>query len=278
MDEALKFAQQALDLTVKTLGSEHTETAIAHMNLGLILREKKKYKESAVSFRRVAEIYEKLGTQSKKLIETYEALAFTQFLGKLKTEFEANYLKAIETAEAKFGKESKESFSPVLNLANIYAREKKLDKANEFYLKGYEIAYKNFGKDAEELNQIQGSRICMGATTQNGNSDSQKKFSEAIKKILGDLPEPADIINGKALSLPKPRYPSEARNERIGGTIAVGVQIDELGNVTKAKAMCGHPILAKVSEESAFGAKFTPTLIHGKRVKVNGIITYNFAP
>src|SRR6059058_5489125 len=43
------------------------------------------------------------------------------------------------------------------------------------------------------------------------------------------------IINGKAISLPKPMYPDEARLANVGGPVMVDVIIDEGGNVISAK-------------------------------------------
>jgi TonB family protein len=90
-------------------------------------------------------------------------------------------------------------------------------------------------------------------------------------------PEKQVVINGKAISLPKPPYPLEARTVKASGTVSVKVLIDEEGNVTEAKAQNGHQILRVAAEKAALQAKFTPTLINGKKVKVTGIITYNFA-
>ena len=43
------------------------------------------------------------------------------------------------------------------------------------------------------------------------------------------------ILNGKAIKLPKPAYPAEAKAARAGGTVRIKVTIDEDGNVTSAE-------------------------------------------
>ncbi|CAN5627810.1 hypothetical protein BH20ACI4_BH20ACI4_31430 [soil metagenome] len=86
------------------------------------------------------------------------------------------------------------------------------------------------------------------------------------------------VVNGKALSLPKPAYPIEARNERASGAVNVQVVIDESGNVISAKAVSGHELLREASEQAALGAKFSPTILEGVPVKVSGVIVYNFVP
>ncbi|MBK8302571.1 MAG: energy transducer TonB [Pyrinomonadaceae bacterium] len=88
----------------------------------------------------------------------------------------------------------------------------------------------------------------------------------------------AGVVNGKALSLPKPGYPSAARPNRIGGTVSVEVHIDEKGNVVRAGAISGHPVLQDASRVAACGAKFSPTKLDGNFVRVSGVVTYNFVP
>jgi protein TonB len=84
------------------------------------------------------------------------------------------------------------------------------------------------------------------------------------------------VLNGKALSLPQPAYPSIARAAHASGTVTVQVLIDEQGNVIRAHAVDGHPLLQAVSVAAAREAKFSPTLLEGEPVKVTGVIKYNF--
>lgn len=84
------------------------------------------------------------------------------------------------------------------------------------------------------------------------------------------------VLNGKAIVLPKPDYPAEARTARISGTVVVQVTIDEYGNVAAAKAVSGHPMLQQVSVNAALMARFNPTFLMGEAVKVTGVLTYNF--
>lgn len=91
-------------------------------------------------------------------------------------------------------------------------------------------------------------------------------------------PSEGGVLNGRAIRLPRPAYPSVARARHAGGVVVVQVLIDELGNVIAACAVSGHPALTRVSEDAAREAKFTPTKLSGKSVKVIGLITYNFVP
>ncbi len=79
------------------------------------------------------------------------------------------------------------------------------------------------------------------------------------------------VLNGKAISLPKPAYPPIARAAHAAGTV-----IDENGNVVSAHAVSGHPLLQAAAVGAARQAKFSPTKLSGQPVKVTGVIQYNF--
>jgi periplasmic protein TonB len=84
------------------------------------------------------------------------------------------------------------------------------------------------------------------------------------------------VLNGKAISLPKPPYPPIAKTARASGTVTVQVTIDENGNVISASAISGHPLLRAAAVAAARQARFTPTKLSGQPVKVTGVINYNF--
>lgn len=86
----------------------------------------------------------------------------------------------------------------------------------------------------------------------------------------------SEVLNSKALLLPKPPYPQLAKQIRLQGMVTVQVLIDESGKVLSAKALSGHPMLVPDSQKAAMQARFSPTTINGQPVKVSGVITYNF--
>lgn len=96
------------------------------------------------------------------------------------------------------------------------------------------------------------------------------------KKITA--PISGGVLNGKAISLPKPQYPAIARTARASGQVTVQVTIDENGSVISARAVGGHPLLQAAAVQAARGARFSPTKLSGQPVKVTGVITYNFLP
>jgi TonB family protein len=98
----------------------------------------------------------------------------------------------------------------------------------------------------------------------------------AAAKPTPHAPISGGVLNGKALSLPKPQYPAIARQAHASGTVVVQVLIDENGAVIAAHAISGHPLLQAVAVQAAHQARFSPTKLSGQPVKVNGVIQYNF--
>lgn len=85
------------------------------------------------------------------------------------------------------------------------------------------------------------------------------------------------VLNNRATSLPEPPYPPAARAVKASGTVVVQVVVDESGRVRSANAVSGHPLLKAAAEAAARQARFTPTIVGGKAVKINGTINYEFA-
>jgi len=86
----------------------------------------------------------------------------------------------------------------------------------------------------------------------------------------------SNVLNGEALSLPKPPYPPLARQLHIQGTVNVQVVISETGKVISAKAASGNAALTAAAQQAALQARFSPTMLGDQPVKVSGMITYNF--
>lgn len=86
----------------------------------------------------------------------------------------------------------------------------------------------------------------------------------------------AGIINDKATNLPAPVYPAAAQAVKAAGEVNVKVLVDEQGATLTAESISGHPLLRQAAEQAALQAKFPPTQLSGKPVKVSGVLVYNF--
>lgn len=115
----------------------------------------------------------------------------------------------------------------------------------------------------------------------NPDNESAKNNLARLKGKTSSVTEPSDLIsigvvNSKALNLAKPTYPPAAKGTGAEGTVYVEVIIDEDGNVISAKAVSGHNLLRNPAEDAARVSKFSPTLLSGRKIKVKGVIVYNF--
>src|SRR6266850_6338363 len=80
------------------------------------------------------------------------------------------------------------------------------------------------------------------------------------------------ILNGKAIYLPQPDFPSG----NASGVVMVQVLVDEQGNVIEARAVSGAQPLQAAAVNAAHLAKFSPTTLMGEPVKVSGLLSYSF--
>jgi len=83
-------------------------------------------------------------------------------------------------------------------------------------------------------------------------------------------------LSDQTIEKPPPVYPPAARAAKASGTVTVEVTVSEKGEVTRATALSGHPLLRASAEQAARKAKFKPKLQDGKAVPMKGLLTYNF--
>ena len=158
--------------------------------------------------------------------------------------------------------------------------------ANAYNLRG--VAYANkldFDSAIADFDKaIQFDPVLKNAHNNRGFAFSQKG-DEARARADYEIEEqlyphqssgPVNVLNGRALKLAMPGYPAKARKARASGTVVVKVLIDEEGKVISAKAISGHPLLLAASVEAAKKSLFSPTLLSGEPLKVEGVIEYNF--
>ena len=187
--------------------------------------------------------------------------------------------------------EQKQEAKPTKVEQNVDVRKELIASVDESRLPPKEISAK-----ASDVPPVR-----RGVTTVLGSSDSNASapmpagpgagtvVSTPAKVNIADEPPPpaatptprtapisGGVLNGKAISLPKPQYPPIARAAHAAGTVVVQVLIDENGNVVSAKAVSGHPLLQAVAVAAARQARFSPTKLSGQPVKVTGVIQYNF--
>lgn len=97
-----------------------------------------------------------------------------------------------------------------------------------------------------------------------------------------DLPDrPAvfvenEVLSSRVISLPRPVYPEEARQQKVAGIVRVLATVDETGSVAEAEAVSGSPLLQDAAVNAAKQAKFEPIGRAGRGARMKTIISYNF--
>jgi TonB family protein len=165
----------------------------------------------------------------------------------------------------------------------VYLNTKKDDAVQDEFLSSFVLPEKTAAPPATVAAAAQGTTegpanpapaeaAKPAANEEPKQDDAQKPATEAGKRA----PISAGVLNGKAISLPKPDYPPDARAAGAEGVVVVQVMVDEQGNVTEARPISGPKQLQEVSVNAALQAKFSPTLVSGEPVKVTGVLVYNF--
>lgn len=279
-DEALPLAVRVLAIREKELGADSKPVAVALTNLGAIYYSQAKFGKSEEAYQRALTIYEKLREgDSANSARILDSLALLNYKRDNPSKTEELYLRALAIREKLFGNESAEFAGDLYNLALFYNAISNYEKAEQYFQRLMEIKEKLPESARRIYADLKSRYSCVlrkdgkpyEAKRVEGEDSAGAPDEEAKAKQVN-----GGIIKGKAISLPRPEYPSAARNAHVSGTVAVQVTIDETGKVIFACALSGHPLLQPAAESAAMRARFTPTWLEGAPVKVTGVVTYNF--
>jgi periplasmic protein TonB len=133
---------------------------------------------------------------------------------------------------------------------------------------------------AEKLNAMDSPEVKKVSTNADPQAPVVVLDSEpptSLSPTLALSPVSGGVLNGTALNLPSPLYPDNARRMRISGIVSVDVVLDETGKVIFAQATRGPVPLRDAAVQAALRARFSPTMLSGRPVRVSGVINYNFA-
>ena len=298
-DEALPLAKRVLEMRERTLKPDDLAVASALNNLAAIYARKQKNGEAEELLKRSLAIAEKSAGA-----ESDFAADVAGQLGRLRLEAsdfkEAARLlqRALAAKEKRHGAQSPTLVPVLLNLADLNfllsepgpayaalaralailkAQRPRKDPATVSRLRTYYCPLMGIDRlKNAELAKLVGEVIWrLEEPEQAAASDIERK-ERAARGESDENVVRGEVVNGRALSKPQPDYPRQAKEQRVAGVVVVKIVVDETGKVIEADALCGHALLARASVESARKARFTPTLLAGRPVKVSGVITYNF--
>ena len=139
------------------------------------------------------------------------------------------------------------------------------------------------GAQKKGLRRSRPRPLTVSSGVQELNAETPEERAKIIEECEApDRPKPegeARIVSqlcGKAISLPRPRYPEEAKAAKVSGQVRVAVVLDERGRVVWAKAVTGEALLQDAARKAACRARYSPTMISGRPVRTQMSITYNF--
>jgi protein TonB len=120
------------------------------------------------------------------------------------------------------------------------------------------------------------SAVCVTCNTEPPRVRVEDKPPEPVPPKPKTEHVPSTVLASKAISLPQPIYPAMAKQIRLQGAVNIQILVDEQGKVVSAQVVSGHPILSGPARDAAMRARFTPTILNGVPMKIQGVITYNF--
>jgi len=274
-DEALPLAQRSLEISENELKADPKFSVTSLFNLATIYFEKGKHGEAEQLYKRLLILQQPESSFGLPVSDTLTRLALLRFWKRDTAAAASLMRRSIAIKEKVQGQNHTDVAQSSFILAEFYSLNGNVKEAEPLYQRALQIWIKQSGKEDHRVENALDRYYCMLA-----NNGQTKRYEEFRKTVLLSEADNAhtstDVLNGKATSKPVPPYPRKALEGRIYGVTAVKIVVDETGKVVKAKAICGHHLLTGASEEAVLKAQFTPTLLDGQPVKVNGVMTYNF--
>lgn len=283
--EALVPAKQAVEIREKALGPEHELTLVSLKNLAAVYGELNKHSDAAGIRQRVLKIEEKLyGASSIKLSDNLSKLGWERAR-------EQNYGAAIELfkrnlqiREAAYGADHKELVPALNDLAMSSQRDGKLAQSIGYFKQMIAIQEKHLGENHIDVAELL-SKCAVILKQANKKAEAEEYDARARAIYLSQTNAPdseavnlaTHILQGAAILKVQPGYPNAAKQARVQGSVLVQVVIDEAGIVTKATAIKGPSELIPACEAAAKQWRFKPTIVNGRPIRVQGVLTFNFA-
>lgn len=279
--QALPFAIRVLEIRESVPNPELESVTSAHLNLAEVYLALGRYGQADRSYARVRESYKKLNVNDVRLANVLERIALVQFAMTNYGKAEAAHQEALRIKESLLGPENPLTMQSIFEFAEFYQFSGNYAKAVPLYQRVLSFRQKTKEPNRHlELSEVVDRYACalrkLNKREEADNLEQTVYGSAAPTGDPGEAKTLGNVLNGRALWLPKPAYPETARAAGIAGTVVVRVTIDEKGNVIRACAIEGPRELARTSERSAYGAKFTPTKLSGQPIKVMGVIRYNY--
>lgn len=277
--EALSPAKRALEVRERLLPRNDPRIGNSLIYLIDIYTDKRDFGKAKEMLLRLLEHQtERFGPEHVKLAPTLERLGVHHFRDGANGDAEEAYKRALALKEKEYGMDHLEVAHTLFGLGELYRAFRDFERGSAVYRRALRIYAKHSGVSSADFERTRDGYSCLGYDTTNYDVFQELNSIWKVVPPGGAIEAPfGSILNGKAITLPKPDYPQAARERRLAGKVIVKVTIDGNGNVISATDMCsGPPYLSESSVAAAYKARFSPTLVSGKPVHVYGVIQYNF--
>lgn len=86
-----------------------------------------------------------------------------------------------------------------------------------------------------------------------------------------------NVTAARVVYQPAPRYPDKARSKHVEGSVVLHVIINKDGAMKSLEVVSGDPLLVTAAMDAVKQWRYTPTLLNGRAVEVDTVITVTFA-
>ena len=259
-NEALPLAQRALQLRENNPTLNATLLHGAVSDLGEIYLALRMFGEAESQFQRLIKVYEQSNTEDRRLPAVLDRVALIRHARGRPDQAEDLYQRALQIREKVYGPRHPAVKQSIFNLAEFYQLLGSYKKADPLYQRLVSLT-EDTSKVSEnaQLTEALDRYACLMRKTGRRVEAEQLEARAYGPPKPGNVPSAqADdnekgVLNGTALSLPKPSYPPDARAAGVSGTVSVRVTIDETGKVIRACGIRGHALLVRQSEMQPTG-------------------------
>lgn len=280
-DKALPLAKRALEIRQRLLPRTDPRIASALSNLASIYSAKRNYGAAKETVRQLLQVQEeRSGPDDVGLSRTLDRLGLLYLRDGDYTKAEETYNRSIALKEKSLKPDDPQLAQSLEGLATVYRARKDFDRGAPIYKRALAIYGRASGVNSPAFQQASLGFACLGY--ESGKRDEVKELNEIRKRFSppdAQVEEAAEanFLNMKAVKLPPPGYPVNARAQRISGIVVLKITIDEKGDVIDVRDMCQGPAyITPAAIAAARGAWFEPVKVNGRPVKVDGVLVYRF--
>jgi tetratricopeptide (TPR) repeat protein len=248
-EEALKPAKACLNIRENLFSPGDAQLTTALTNLAEVYVGLQKVNDAEALYERLVDSLEQFSPNDRGLPNALNRLAQIKIVKGDQRAAKELYVRTLKWAE-RDGVPERERARYTADVAEYYVTLGQHQEAELLYQRIINTQEKqSASKNSQEYKRAIDRYACLLRKTK--RSEEAKKFDDHDTANANTPPPEGAVLNGRALSLPRPNYPADARAARASGIVIVQVVINEQGKVISACAIYGPPLLMRVSEVAA---------------------------